>query len=189
MTGFVHARRPWRNVVIIMIAVLLGSLVCLIVFGIWWYTKRPTSLQVIIQSVEIDREDSDQLTVILKTDKDFPALQGGDYSRNIMVTYSVDENASSAPHPYDLSRYDLQSITFQRPFIAVQTGPTERDGPWYVTHWIIPLRGESQIPPLNFEYSLDDGKQHVIHVEIYGADYTGGYVRSNVIDLKYSGKP
>lgn len=124
-----------------------------------------------------------QLIVEVLTDKDIIAIKT-EWEHGVGVHYSVDENNFVSP-PF---RYDERSIVYRRPYGAGETGYNEKTPDGFASRWLLRLAETSGLSVSGtgtlYEYNLEDGLEHSITFEVYGATLGGSHLFSNPVTIK-----
>jgi hypothetical protein len=141
------------------------------------------TLQVQVNDARIVEREGRDLVVELITNRELQSLNGSRWAVNVNLDYSVDDNRP-VKLTTDAKDYDLGSITYTRPFNAFFINSIPMGGGEFKSRWRIHLRDRMDVSPAIYEYCLVDGEEHVIWLEVYGASYSGGYLRSNTLMLK-----
>lgn len=146
------------------------------------------TLDVRISDARVVGEEVKCLLVEVTTDRDVVALEGSKWAAVVLLCYSVDGNK---PVKVDSNAmdYDLRSITYTRPFLAQLVNRGTSAGDAYVSRWMLRLSDSMNVSPMVFEYRLDDGNTHTLTFEVYGASYSGGYLRSNPVTITVGSGP
>ena len=143
------------------------------------------TLQVRTTGARVVEWKATYLIVELITDLDVVPLEKSKWAVNVQLIYCVDDNQPVRIAP-DSKDYDLASITYTRPFSAILVDSVPiREGE-FRSRWRINLTDRIDVSPVIYEYSLTDGKDHVMRLEVYGASYIGGFLRSNPVTIQVS---
>ena len=170
--------RKSRRIAVVVSGLLFitAGLVGVVVFCIPW----GHIVRVNILDAQIGKHDKEHLFVDIVTDKDFMSLVGTKWSRVVYVVFNVDDKANRVPRS---SPEDFKWITLERPYFAEEESRQTGVDRTY-SRWKIRLRDDAEPYPFRYTYDLEDGQEHTITLEVYGADHVGGYVTSVPIVLR-----
>lgn len=160
-------RHTWRIV----------SAFALLVIGAGQMACATRSIE--LTGARLASERGEGLVIEVDSREDLAALSSSGWAGELMLLYSVD---GSKPSRDKFNEYDPKLQRCRLPFIGnLLTG--ESRGSAFISRWRIPLENELNTGGLTFSYSLRDGAQHVIALEVYGANMAGRHVRSNELTL------
>lgn len=161
-----------------------GWMSCCCIPLLWAAATGCGTLHVKAIDVRVLEEREEFVVVQLVTDQNVSVLNGSKWAAQVRLCYSVDDN-KPVKVDEDAPNYDLTSITYTRPFGAQIVEEDAAFGRHFVSRWKLRREDKVDISPVVYAYSLRDGKEHMVTFEVYGASYSGGYLRSNPVTVKF----